>query len=114
MGRALLAEPAPRAGAEVDGDAAIRELRLKLQRDFSTTRSMISGARALNGIIASRRLRNSGVNRRLIASLSSPERCERSKPMAGLARSAAPAFVVMIKITLRKSTDLPLWSVILP
>ena len=34
--------------------------------------------------------------------------------IAGFARSAAPAFVVMIRITLRKSTVLPLWSVSFP
>jgi hypothetical protein len=38
----------------------------------------------------------------------------RPKPMAALAMSAAPALVVMIRMTLRKSTCLPLWSVSLP
>ena len=51
---------------------------------------------------------------RLIASVSSPSRLERLKPIGALARSEAPALVVMIRMTLRKSTDLPLWSVSLP
>ena len=62
-------------------------------------------------MIASSRLRNSGVNIRLIASSSSPTRAVRSNPMAGFAMSAAPALVVMIRMTFRKSTLLPLWSV---
>ncbi len=64
--------------------------------------------------MASSRFRNSGANNLLIASVSSPWRFERVKPNAALAISAAPAFVVMIRITLRKSTVLPLWSVSLP
>ena len=51
---------------------------------------------------------------RLIASRSSPSRLVRVKPYAALAMSEAPALVVMIRITLRKSTCLPLWSVSLP
>jgi hypothetical protein len=73
-----------------------------------------SGGRWLKPMTASSRLRNSGVNMRVIASMSSPSRTELPKPNAALARSAAPALVVMIKITLRKSTVLPLWSVSLP
>ena len=65
-------------------------------------------------MVASSRLRNSGVNMRLMASVSSPSRLVRPKPIGALARSDAPALVVMIRITLRKSTDLPLWSVSLP
>ena len=61
-----------------------------------------------NGTIASSRLRNSGANSRLIASTSSPSRLVRVKPKAARAMSAAPAFVVMIRITLRKSICLPL------
>jgi len=65
-------------------------------------------------MVASRRLRNSGVNKRLIASESSPSRFDLVKPKADLARSAAPALVVMIRMTFLKSTVLPLWSVSLP
>ena len=75
---------------------------------------MVSGLRRLKATIASRRLRNSGVNIRLIASTSSPIRVSWPKPIAGFAMSAAPAFVVMIRITFRKSTVLPLWSVSFP
>ena len=82
--------------------------------NFSTTFMMISGGRPAKAMTASRRLRNSGVNMRLIASVSSPSRLARPKPIGALARSDAPAFVVMIRMTLRKSTDLPLWSVSLP
>ena len=82
--------------------------------NFSTTCVMISGDKPENGTIASRRLRNSGVNSFVTASVSSPSRFKRLKPIGGLAMSEAPAFVVMIRTTLRKSTDLPLWSVSLP
>ena len=75
---------------------------------------MTSGDSAENGMMLSSRLRNSGVNMRLIASMSSPTRAARSNPIAGFAMSEAPAFVVMIRITLRKSTVFPLWSVSLP
>ena len=40
--------------------------------NFSTTLVMTSGGRPANGMTASRRLRNSGVNIRLMASVSSP------------------------------------------
>ena len=82
--------------------------------NFSTTFMMTSGGRPAKAMTASRRLRNSGVNMRLMASVSSPSRLVRPKPIGGLAMSDAPALVVMIRITLRKSTDLPLWSVSLP
>src|SRR6185436_15653784 len=36
------------------------------------------------------------------------------KPIADFCASEAPALVVMIRMTLRKSTCLPLWSVSLP
>jgi hypothetical protein len=42
------------------------------------------------------------------------ERTLLPKPIAARAMSDAPAFVVITRITLRKSTDLPLWSVSLP
>ena len=38
----------------------------------------------------------------------------RPNPIGLFCRSMAPALDVMIRITLRKSTDLPLWSVSLP
>ena len=64
---------------------------------------------------ASSRLRNSGVNRRLIASVSSPSRSVLwPKPITGRLMSDAPALVVMIRMMLRKSTVLPLLSVSLP
>src|SRR3546814_3560304 len=61
--------------------------------NLSTTRATTSGPRLAKVMVASSRLRNSGENMRLIASMSSPVRCSRAKPMAGLARSAAPALV---------------------
>jgi len=82
--------------------------------NFSTTRPTISGVSPAKGTMASSRLRNSGVNMRLIASSSSPTRTVAPKPIADLAISAAPALVVMIRMTLRKSTVLPLWSVSFP
>ena len=53
--------------------------------NLSTTRPIVSGDSAANEIIASSRLRNSGVNSRLIASSSSPVRMSLPKPIAGLA-----------------------------
>ncbi len=82
--------------------------------NLSTTRPIVSGVSAAKEITASSRLRNSGVKSRLIASSSSPTRTSLPKPIAALARSAAPALVVMIRITLRKSTLLPLWCVSFP
>ena len=75
---------------------------------------MTSGGSEAKAMVASSRLRNSGVNIFLIASVSSPSRLPRPKPIDSRAPSAAPAFVVMIKMTLRKSTFLPLLSVSLP
>ena len=63
------------------------------------TASVPSGA---NGITASRRLRNSGVNIFSMASASAPSRLSRLKPMAFFDSSCAPALVVMIKMTFRK------------
>ena len=83
--------------------------------NFCTTWRTTSGGRSPNGTIASSRLRNSGVNRRLIASSSSPVALRLAEAdRRPCARSAAPALVVMIRMTLRKSTCLPLWSVSLP
>ena len=67
---------------------------------------------ALNGIHASKRLRNSGVKVRSIAPFALPLVAELlRKPSPPLESSLAPAFVVIIKITLRKSAFLPLLSV---
>ncbi len=65
-------------------------------------------------MVASRRLRNSGVNIRLISAISSP--CSRAvvKPMVALFIVSAPALVVMMMITLRKSALRPLLSVSAP
>ena len=52
--------------------------------NFSTTLLITSGGRLANATTASRRLRNSGVNSRLIASVSSPSRFDRLKPIGGL------------------------------
>ena len=71
--------------------------------NLSTTRLMTSTGRWPKGTMASRRLRNSGANSRLIASLSSRSRRVRVKPIGVRARSCAPAFVVMMRMTLRKS-----------
>ena len=82
--------------------------------NLSTTLLITLGGRLENGITASNRLRNSGENIRSIASSSSPSRSFRSNPIAAFAISKAPAFVVMIITTLRKSTLFPVWSVSLP
>ena len=75
---------------------------------------MVLVSRARKEMIASSRLRNSGVNMRLIASISSPACFERVKPMVFLASDSAPALVVMTMQTLRKSAFLPLLSVRVP
>jgi hypothetical protein len=75
-------------------DVAVGELKLELQDE-------------LVGTIASRRLRNSGVNIFLTASSCASSRLDAPKPMLSRAMSIAPALVVMIRIVLRKSTVLP-------
>ncbi len=82
--------------------------------NFCTTLRTISGGRPLKWIDASRRLRNSGENKRLIASSFSSSFRPRPKPMPWRAASAAPALVVMIKMTFLKSTFLPFASVKAP
>src|SRR2546422_7927095 len=77
-------------------------------RNLSTTRMMISWLSARNEMIASRRLRNSGGNIRLIVSISSPGCTEGVKPIWAFASDTEPAFVVMTMHTLRKSAFLPL------
>ena len=52
--------------------------------NFSTTLATTSGGRCAKVMIASSRLRNSGVNSRLIASSSSPSRLVRLKPIGRL------------------------------
>ena len=59
-------------------------------------------------------IEDSGVNNLSIASLLSLLDLTELNPILFLDISTAPAFVVMISITLRKSTDFPLWSVSLP
>ncbi len=66
-------------------------------------------------MIASSRLRNSGVNMRLISAISSPASRVFVKPIDGrLPIASAPAFVVMMMMTLRKSALRPLLSVSVP
>ncbi|MNR54877.1 hypothetical protein D3C85_1751480 [compost metagenome] len=72
---------------------------------------MTCSSSALKPTMASSRLRNSGVNRRLMSPISSPATRGLVKPMLALFMVSAPAFVVMIRMTLRKSIFLPLWSV---
>jgi hypothetical protein len=112
---ALVGKPGDGVFGQVEGDVALIELGLKLHDELLHHHAHhLPAAGWPNGMMASRRLRNSGVNSRLIASESSPSRFDEPKPMAALAMSDAPALVVMIRITLRKSIDLPLWSVSLP
>ena len=68
---------------------------------------MTLSGKALNDIIESNLFRNSGLKSFSIASVSSPILSLRLKPRAGLAKSAAPAFVVRIIIVFLKSTFLP-------
>ena len=65
-------------------------------------------------MMASRRLRNSGENSRLISAISSPGSRVSENPMERRCRSAAPALVVMMSTTLRKSALRPLLSVSVP
>jgi hypothetical protein len=75
---------------------------------------MISSSSALKLTVASRRLRNSGVNSRLMSAISSPASRVLRKPMVALFIVSAPAFVVMMMMTLRKSALRPLLSVSVP
>ncbi len=62
-------------------------------------------------MIASSRLRNSGVNIRLMSAISSPCSRDDVKPIVARFIVSAPALVVMMMITLRKSARRPLLSV---
>ena len=83
-------------------------------RNLSTTRMIISRSSAANEIIASSRLRNSGENMRLISAISSPACADVVNPIVVFDNSAAPALVVMMIMTLRKSALRPLLSVSVP
>ncbi len=83
-------------------------------KNLSTTRRIICSSRALKLTIASRRFRNSGVNRRLISPISSPDWRAVVNPMVDLLIVSAPALVVMMMMTLRKSALRPLLSVRVP
>ena len=111
---ARLDQPGARFVGQVDRDVAVGEQSLELHDEFVDDARDDLRRQMAEGTTASRRLRNSGANRRLTASLSSRSRFARVKPMGVRARSAAPALVVMIRMTLRKSIVLPLWSVSLP
>ena len=79
---------------------------------FSTMRSMIGGGRFSKWTTASRRLRNSGVKARSTASERAESVMARSpKPMRLLPMSRAPALLVMMRMTLRKSALRPWLSV---
>ncbi|MNT74638.1 hypothetical protein D3C72_2134740 [compost metagenome] len=65
-------------------------------------------------MVASIRLRNSGVNMRLMSAISSPACFEFVKPIDVFCKLSAPALVVMMMITLRKSALRPLLSVKVP
>ena len=75
---------------------------------------MMSSSKAWKPTMASKRLRNSGVNKRLISAISSPAWRGLVKPMVALFMVSAPALVVMMTITLRKSALRPLLSVNVP
>ena len=83
-------------------------------RNLSTTRKMTGSVSGLKLTMASSRLRNSGVNRRLMSAISSPAWRVLVKPMAALFMVSAPALVVMMMMTLRKSVLRPLLSVSVP
>ena len=72
---------------------------------------IVSWLSAPKEITASSRLRNSGVNMRLIASISSPSLVDGVKPICVRASDSAPALVVITMQTLRKSALRPLLSV---
>ena len=83
-------------------------------KNLSATRKMTFSSSALKLTVASKRLRNSGVNRRLISAISSPASRGFVKPMVALFMVSAPALVVMMMMTLRKSALRPLLSVRVP
>ena len=83
-------------------------------KNLSTTRMMIDSSRALKETMASKRLRNSGVKNFLISAISSPDSRALVKPMVDFCIASAPALVVMMMITLRKSVLRPLLSVKVP
>ena len=83
-------------------------------KNLSTTRMMIVSSSALKETIASKRLRNSGVKNFLISAISSPDSRTFVKPIMDFCIASAPALVVMMMMTLRKSVLRPLLSVKVP
>ena len=75
---------------------------------------MISCESGANETVASKRFRNSGLNRRLISAISSPTCLPWVKPIVDFESDSAPALVVMMIVTLRKSALRPLLSVSVP
>ena len=80
---------------------------MNLSTTFKTT-SLFNGAK---GMIASSLFLNSGVKNLFIASVSASRFFPLPKPIYCFVISTAPAFVVIINTTFRKSTDFPLVSV---
>jgi hypothetical protein len=98
---------------QLDGDVAVGQLGFQLQDELLDHLMITSRAEAERDdrVEAVAELRREQALDRLL--YPRPRACRgRSRWRLGL--SAAPAFVVMIRITLRKSTFLPLWSVSLP
>ena len=81
---ALVGQPVDGLRRQVEGDAALGKLASSCMTNFCTTWWITGTGSEPNGMIASRRLRNSGVNSRLIASSSSPSRLDEPKPIGGL------------------------------
>ena len=76
--------------------------------NLSTIFSITSASRFLNLIIASNLFLNSGANKFLIATASSPNLFFFPNPIGAFAKSAAPALDVIIKIIFLKSIVFPL------
>ena len=83
-------------------------------RNLSATLKITSLSKAENEIIESSRFRNSGVNIRLISAISSPVWLDSVNPIEVFASDSAPALVVIIITTFRKSALRPLLSVKVP
>ncbi len=112
---ALLRQVLAQRVGEGDLDLLLGQLAFELQQELvDHAQDDVLVERTEADTIASSRLRNSGVNSRLMSAISSPDSRGLVKPMVALFIVSAPALVVMTMMTLRKSALRPLLSVSVP
>ena len=104
---ALFGQPCAGIAVELDVDVLVGELEFELQDEFVDDAADDFGRQVGEGDDGVEAVAEFGVNIRWTASLPASSFDTSPKPMPCLAMSDAPALVVMIRTTLRKSTVLP-------